>query len=48
MTTGKWKPFPHDSTAYRYEGAALKKAWPELHKGDCEPFPDSADRKSVV
>jgi len=42
MTTGKWKPFPHDSTAYAYEGAALKKAWPELHKGDCEPFPDSA------
>ncbi len=28
--------------AYGYEGAALKKAWPELHRGDCEPFPDAA------
>ena len=41
MTTGKWKPFPHDSTAYAYEGAALKTAWPELHRGVCEPFPDA-------
>ncbi|HKN31058.1 MAG TPA: hypothetical protein VJY34_25565 [Roseiarcus sp.] len=41
MTTGKWKPFPHDSTAHAYEGAALEKAWPELHRGDCEPFPDA-------
>jgi len=38
----KWKPFPYDATAYGYEGAALKKAWPELHRGDCEPFPDAA------
>jgi hypothetical protein len=41
MTTGKWKPFPHDSTGYAYEGAALKTAWPELHRGVCEPFPDA-------
>ena len=41
MTTGKWKPFPHDSTAYAYEGAALKTAWTELHRGVCEPFPDA-------
>ena len=41
MTTGKWKPFPHDSTAYAYEGAALKTAWAELHRGVCEPFPDA-------
>ena len=42
MAQGKWKPFPHDHSGYDYEGAALKKAWPELHRGDCEPFPDAA------
>ena len=37
-TTGL--PFPHDAKAYAYAGDALKKAWPKLHAGDCEPFPD--------
>src|SRR5208337_4844924 len=32
----------YDADAYRYEGAALKKAWGELHRGDGEPFPDAA------
>jgi hypothetical protein len=41
MAAAKWKPFPYDASDYRYEGAALKKAWPELHRGDCEPFPDA-------
>ena len=36
-----WAPFPHDAKAYAYAGDALKKAWPKLHAGDCEPFPDS-------
>jgi len=35
----KWKPFPHDAAAFEYGGAALKKSWPELHRGDREPFP---------
>ena len=35
-----WAPFPHDAKAYAYAGEALKKAWPKLHAGDCEPFPD--------
>jgi tetratricopeptide (TPR) repeat protein len=35
----KWAKFPHPDKAYAYEGAALKKAWDRLHKGDCEPFP---------
>ena len=47
MATGKWKPFPHDSTAFAYEGPALKKAWTELHRGDCEPFPDAAFVKAA-
>ena len=36
-----WAPFPHDAKPYAYAGDALKKAWPKLHAGDCEPFPDA-------
>ena len=36
-----WAAFPHDANAYVYAGDALKKAWPKLHAGDCEPFPDA-------
>ncbi len=36
-----WAAFPQDTTAFTYAGDALKKAWPKLHAGDCEPFPDS-------
>jgi tetratricopeptide (TPR) repeat protein len=36
---GGWAAFPHDNSAYVYDGAALKKNWARLHKGDCEPFP---------
>ena len=35
-----WAPFPHDAKAFAYPGDALKKAWPKLHAGDAEPFPD--------
>jgi tetratricopeptide (TPR) repeat protein len=35
----KWAKFPHADQAYVYDGAALKKAWDRLHRGDCEPFP---------
>ena len=35
-----WAAFPHDAKPYAYAGEALKKAWPKLHAGDCEPFPD--------
>lgn len=36
----KWNPFPHEQDAFDHAGAALKKRWPRLHRGDCEPFPD--------
>lgn len=36
-----WAAFPHDATGFSYAGDALKKAWPKLHAGDCEPFPDA-------
>jgi tetratricopeptide (TPR) repeat protein len=42
MATVAWKKFPYDASRYAYEGEALKSAWPELHRGDCEPFPDAA------
>ena len=35
-----WAAFPHDAKPFAYPGDALKKAWPKLHAGDCEPFPD--------
>ena len=40
-TLSRWAPFPHDAAGYAYPGAALKTAWPKLHAGDCEPWPDT-------
>ena len=39
--SSKWAAFPHDAKAFAYAGDALKKAWPGLHAGDAEPFPDA-------
>ncbi|MEZ5613822.1 MAG: hypothetical protein R3E35_01250 [Rhodocyclaceae bacterium] len=39
MAKAGWKKFPHADKAYDYAGAALKKHWGRLHRGDCEPFP---------
>ncbi len=38
----KWVKFPHADKAYAYDAAGLKKHWPRLHRGDCEPFPKDA------
>jgi tetratricopeptide (TPR) repeat protein len=38
----KWIKFPHADKAYVYDTAGLKKHWPRLHKGDCEPMPKDA------
>jgi tetratricopeptide (TPR) repeat protein len=38
----KWNKFPHADRAYAHDAAGLKKHWPRLHKGDCEPFPKDA------
>jgi tetratricopeptide (TPR) repeat protein len=40
MAKPAWTAFPHDAKAFAYPGDALKKAWPRLHAGDTEPFPD--------
>ena len=38
-----WMKSPHADKAYIYDAAGLKKHWPRLHRGDCEPLPkDSA------
>ncbi|RQW27962.1 hypothetical protein EHS17_07840 [Rhodobacteraceae bacterium CH30] len=34
-----WKAFPYAEPAYAYTLASLKKHWPRLHQGDCEPWP---------
>jgi tetratricopeptide (TPR) repeat protein len=36
-----WAAFPHDAKGFAYSGDALKKAWPKLHAGDTEPYPDA-------
>ncbi|MDX1554942.1 MAG: hypothetical protein R3212_02855 [Xanthomonadales bacterium] len=38
-----WKPFPHDSGEYAYSIEELVDAWPELHRGDCEPVPEDPE-----
>ncbi len=35
----KWARFPHPEKRFAYEGAALKKHWDRLHRGDAEPYP---------
>jgi len=42
MAKTGWAKFPYAEPGYEYEGAALKKAWPRLHRGDCEPMPGDA------
>lgn len=34
-----WTKFPYAEKSYQYSAAALRKAWPELHRGDAEPWP---------
>ncbi len=40
--SSQWAAFPKQHGDFSLPGAALKKAWPELHAGDQEPFPDLA------
>ena len=48
MAKPRWTAFPHASKDYDYAGAALAEAWPRLHRGDCEPFPDAAGLKALI
>ena len=40
MAKKAWAAFAHPSKAFEYDGAKLARAWPVLHAGDLEPFPD--------
>lgn len=44
----KWTAFQGPGQDFGYDGAALKKHWPRLHQGDCEPFPDAAYVKAIA
>lgn len=48
MAKSAWAAFPHDAKAFAYAGDALKKAWPKLHAGDAEPFPDSKRAAALI
>ncbi|QWF19086.1 hypothetical protein [Lysobacter capsici] len=43
-----WATFPHDAKGYAYAGDALKKAWPKLHAGDAEPYPDAKRAAALI
>lgn len=43
-----WARFPHDAKSYDYAGDKLKKAWPALHAGDTEPFPDDKRAAALI
>ncbi|GAA0719712.1 hypothetical protein [Dokdonella soli] len=40
MAKKAWAAFPYPDKAFDYAGDKLAKAWPALHAGDQEPFPD--------
>lgn len=48
MAKSAWAAFPHDAKGYAYAGDALKKAWPKLHAGDCEPYPDAKRAQALI
>jgi tetratricopeptide (TPR) repeat protein len=48
MAKKAWTKFPHESKSFDYSGDKLAKAWPRLHAGDCEEFPDAARIAAVL
>jgi tetratricopeptide (TPR) repeat protein len=36
-----WRAFPYPNKTFDYPGAALKKDWERLHRGDREPYPSA-------
>ncbi len=48
MAKTAWAPFPHDPKPFAYVGDALKKAWPRLHAGDAEPYPDARRASALI
>ena len=48
MAKTAWAAFPHDAKGFTYDGDALKKAWPKLHAGDGEPYPDDKRAAALI
>lgn len=48
MASKKWVKFPHASAAFDYAGPKLAKAWPRLHAGDQEAFPDAKHVAAMI
>ena len=42
-----WRAFPHPDKSFVYSGAALRRNWGRLHRGDCQPYPDDAKVQSA-
>lgn len=40
--------FPYPASDYQFGGAALRKHWSRLHRGDCEPFPLEAELRELI
>jgi tetratricopeptide (TPR) repeat protein len=47
LTKAGWKTFPHRA-AFDLPGDTLRKRWPQLHLGDCEPFPSAPTLAKLV
>lgn len=43
-----WTPFPNPDPAFDYAGERLRQAWPQLHAGDREPFPDRENIAELI
>jgi tetratricopeptide (TPR) repeat protein len=48
MAKSNWAAFPHPDKAFDYAGDKLAKAWPKLHAGDQETFPDHRHLASLL
>ncbi len=48
MAKSNWAAFPYPDKAFDYAGEKLVKAWPKLHAGDQEPFPDQKHLASLL
>ncbi|MDH5824319.1 hypothetical protein QFW77_15185 [Luteimonas sp. RD2P54] len=48
MAKSTWAAFPHDASRFAYSGEALRKVWPKLHAGDCEPWPDEKRAQALL
>ena len=44
----QWTPFPGADPAFDFSGERLHDAWPRLHAGDREPFPDRENIAGLI